>query len=516
MSTEAQINIEQQGANGGPPVTSQPVGQAPQRGELTPENRAKIQGSLGVNNVLNILTSPIASLVGNEAGFLTATENERVEQLHQMSEQYGIDVNVLFSMIERQAQRIFSLEFGPLQLNPDTAGGLGATLAWGLAQGHVNMALKLDPQEQQAPDVMPAIMAGPGSPEMAALLERLEREGKPIPVALREAPVPRPGTAAAAAEQARIAQGYAPGTMVHEPGLVGDELTPAQAPGPGQEGAPVHRISPYGRQERWEHAMGWQPREVKPTGRVMQVVNQWRDDIERAEEGKGGPFAGLNAAALAIVAAAADRAEHASITGVTPSDGSIRLEPGSMENEEVIIAEMYDTLDASITEGHGDTQIHKGPLIDRPAEQREIAAKAESAEIEAQHMRDKVIIDQIPLDFGRIQDNNEEALLTAMLETINAVQRANPDAVIRIQDVERIFYRKWNETTGNSNRVLGPRSRQYVTDKFTTEIEIRNEATAQRTRRGQPRSQPTPQPAPQLPPVPNPQLPPAPTGVPLG
>ena len=509
MSTEAQINIEQQGANGGPPVTSQPVGQAPQRGELTPENRAKIQGSLGVNNVLNIVTSPFAAMRGNEAGFLTTTENERVEELYAMAEKYGIDVNILFSRIERQAQNIYDMT----GTNPDTpvVGGL----IWGLAQGHVQQAMQFNPQEQQAPDVMPAIMAGPGSPEMAALLERLEREGKPIPVALREAPVPRPGTAAAAAEQARIAQGYAPGTMVHEPGLVGDELTPAQAPGPGQEGAPVHRISPYGRQERWEHAMGWQPREVKPTGRVMQVVNQWRDDIERAEEGKGGPFAGLNAAALAIVAAAADRAEHASITGVTPSDGSIRLEPGSMENEEVIIAEMYDTLDASITEGHGDTQIHKGPLIDRPAEQREIAAKAESAEIEAQHMRDKVIIDQIPLDFGRIQDNNEEALLTAMLETIDAVQRANPDAVIRIQDVERIFYRKWNETTGNSNRVLGPRSRQYVTDKFTTEIEIRNEATAQRTRRGQ-RSQPTPQPTPQLPPVPNPQLTPAPTGVPLG
>ncbi len=154
--------------------------------------------------------------------------------------------------------------------------------------------------------------------------------------------------------------------------------------------------------------------------------------------------------------------------------------------------------------------------MQQPEEQKQAAASAESAEIEAQHMRDKVILDQIPLDFGRIQDNNEEALLTAMLETINAVQRANPDAVIRIQDVERIFYRKWNETTGNSNRVLGPRSRQYVTDGFTTEIEIRNKATAQRTRRGQPRSQPTPQPAPQLPPVPNPQLTPAPTGVPLG
>ena len=494
--TEAQINIEQQGANGGPPVTSQPVGQAPQRGELTPENRAKIQGSLGVNNVLNIVTSPFAAMRGNEAGFLTTTENERVEELYAMAEKYGIDVNILFSRIERQAQNIYDMT----GTNPDTpvVGGL----IWGLAQGHVQQAMQFNPQEQQAPDVMPAIMAGPGSPEMAALLERLEREGKPIPVGLRPAPVPRPGTAAAAAEQERIAQGYAPGTMVHDPGLVGSELTPAQ-----REGAPVHRISPYGRQERWEHAMGWQPREVKPTGDVMQEVNQWRQDLLDAEQGMG-RFAHLDSTALMKVKQAVDRAEYDATVGVTPSDGSMRLEPGSMENEQVIIDEMYDTLHASQEEQIGLGRVSRGPVMQQPEEQKQAAASAESAEIEAQHMRDKVILDQIPLDFGRIQDNNEEALLTAMLETINAVQRANPDAVIRIQDVERIFYRKWNETTGNSNRVLGPRSRQYVTDGFTTEIEIRNKATAQRTRRGQPRSQPTPQPAP--------QLTPAPTGVPLG
>lgn len=502
--TEAQIRIEQEQAGNGPPVTSQPVGQAPQRGELTPENRAKIQGPLGVHNVLNILTSPFASMAGNEAGFLVSTENERVEQLHQMAEQYGIDVNRLFSMIERQAQNLFDMT----GTNPETpvVGGL----IWGLAQGHVNMALKFDPQEQQAPDVMPAIMAGPGSPEMAALLERLEREGKPIPVGLRPAPVPRPGTAAFAAEQERIAQGYAPGTMVHDPGLVGDELTPAQ-----RVGAPIHRISPYGRQERWEHAMGWQPREVKPTGDVMQEVNQWRDDIERAEQGEG-RFAHLDPTALMKVKQAVDRAEYDATVGVTPSDGSMRLEPGSMENERVIIDEMYDTLHASQQEQIGAATVARSPVMDRPQEQAQAAASAATAETVARAERDKAILKQIPLDFGRIQDNNEEGLLTAMLQTINAVQRANPDAVIRIEDVERIFYQKWNETTGNSNRVLGPRSRAYVTEKFTTEIDMRNKATAQRTRRGQPRSQPTPQPTPQLPPVPNPQLTPAPTGVPLG